>query len=507
MGTVDVRPAPRDGVAPLPGFAWRPVGLVALAQLAVLTAVSWRYGFHRDELYFVAAGERPAWGYVDQPPLVPMLARVAGEVLGDSPAALRVVPGLVAAATVVVVALVARELGGGRAAQVLTAAATALSAFVLVTGHMLSTATLDLLVWTVVGLLALRLLRTGDGRWWVPIGLAVGAGLAAKWLVLLLVAVLGLAVLLVGPRSVLRSGWLGAGVALAAALAAPVVVWQAAHDFPLLTVAGGISEDDGAENRILFVPLQLAYLSPVLAPVWLAGLVRLWRRPELRWARALAVSYPLLCIALLALGGKPYYSIPLLLLLVAAGAEPTLHWLRRGPVASRRSLATTSAVVGGVLSVVVALPVLPPGLLNGPVLAMNKEQGEQVGWPEFAATIARAWRQIPPPERATAVIVTSNYGQAGAIERYGPGLGLPQPYSGHMSYADWGPPPDTLRGPVLLVGPAGEDTPDAFTACRVVASHDNGLGVDNDEQGTRVRLCAGTTAPWSRLWPRLRHFY
>ncbi|PXY24826.1 hypothetical protein BAY59_22450 [Prauserella coralliicola] len=488
-----------------PRFAGGPVGVVVAVQFAVLTALSGRYGFHRDELYFLAAGARPAWGYADQPPLTPLLARLSVELFGSTPVGLRVVASVLGAATVVVVALVARELGGGKGAQVLAASATALSAFGLVVSHMLSTTTVDVLMWTVLGLLTLRLLRTGDGRWWVAIGTAAGIALENKWLAPLLLVALGAGVLAAGPRSVLRSGWLAVGVAVAVILAAPAIAWQAAHEFPLLGVAAGISEDDGAGNRMLFVPMQVVYLSPVLVPVWVAGLVRLWREPELRWARALAVGYPVLCAVLLVLGGKPYYAVPALFLLTAAGAPAALRWLGTGRYAARRSAAGALAVVGAAMSVVVALPVLPPAAL-APVLAMNPEQGEQVGWPEFTATVAGVWHRIPPGERAGAVILTRNYGQAGAIEHYGPRHGLPRAYSGHMSYADWGPPPEEKTGPVVLVGAPGPAA-DVLTGCRVAAVHDNGLGLGNDEQGTPVRLCDGPRAPWPQLWPRLRHLY
>ncbi len=172
---------------------------------------------------------------------------------------------------------------------------------------MLSTATVDMLVWSALGLVFLRLFRTGDGRWWLAIGAVAGIGMESKWLVLLMIASIGLAVLAVGPRTVLGSGWLPVGILLALALAAPGFVWQMAHDLPMLSVAHGISVDDGAENRILFVPMQLLYLSPVVVPVWIAGALRLWRDPELRWARSFAVAYPVLCVLLLLLGGKPYY--------------------------------------------------------------------------------------------------------------------------------------------------------------------------------------------------------
>ncbi|MDT7728565.1 MAG: hypothetical protein QOI21_5141 [Actinomycetota bacterium] len=495
-------------IDPLPRYAWGAVGTVVAAQIAVLTALSGRYGFHRDEQYFLAAGDRPAWGYVDQPPITPLLARASAALFGETPTGVRVAATLIGATTVLIVALVARELGGGRAAQVLSAAAAALSSFVLVVSHMLSTTTVDMLMWTVIGFLALRLLRTGDGRWWVAVGAAVGVGLENKWTVLLLVSALGIAVLVAGPRAVFRSGWLAVGVGVAAIIAAPTVIWQARHGFPLLTVASGISEDNGTENRILFVPMQLVYVSPVLVPVWIAGIVRLWRDPALRWAQALALSYPVLCVGLLVLGGKPYYSVPLLVLVTAAGAEPASRWLARGRHAVKRVLIGVATVAAAAISVVIGLPVLPADAL-APVLAMNKEPGEQVGWPEFAATVSAAWQQIPPDQRATAVIFTSSYGQAGAVEQYRDEYRLPQPYSGHMSYADWGPPPDTMTGPVVLVGrfENGSEARRVFTGCQVVAVHDNGIGLENEEQGTPVALCAAPAAPWSQLWPALRRFY
>ncbi len=482
----------------LPTFAWRQVGVVVLVQVAVATALSGRYGFHRDELYFLAAGRHLDWGYVDQPPLTPVLGWLSTSLFGDTPMGLRVVSTLAGAATVVLIALVARELGGGRTVQWVSAAATALSAFVVVVTHMLSTTTIDMLIWVALGLAVMRLLRTGDGRYWVAVGALIGLGMANKWLILLLVSGLAVGVLVFGPRKVFLSAWLWAGVAVAVLITLPIFLWQAAHDFPLLTVAGGISDDDGPDNRILFVPMQLVLLSPILVPVWITGMVRLWKDRALR---AFPVAYGVVCVELLALGGKPYYSVPLLMLLVPAGVEPTLNWMR---TRARRVLSGIAAAVCVVVSVVVGLPVLPPAWL-GPVLAINKEPGEQVGWPDFAATVNRGWQQIPADQRDTAVIFTGDYGQAGAIERYGPA----QPYSGHMSYEDWGPPADSMTGPVLLVGHFGEQAPIRryLTGCEVVAVHDNGYGLDNDEQGTPVMLCSPVSQPWSRLWPSLRQFY
>jgi len=489
----------------VPAFATVPVAAIALSVGIVLTALSGRYGYHRDELYFLVAGDHLAWGYVDQPPLTPLLARISTAILGDPPMGLRVVATIAAALTVVVVALIAREFGSDRRAQILAAVCAAVSGFLLGTGHMVSTATFDLLAWMVIGLFAVRLLRTGDGRWWIALGLITGIALENKYLVVLPLAALLAAVLVVGPRSVLRSWWLVGGLAVAGIIAAPNLVWQATHDWPQLTVAGGISEDDGTENRIMFIPLQILQLSPFLVPLWIAGFLRLWRTPSLRWSRPVALAYPLLCVLVLALGGKSYYALPLLLILVAAGCQPTIDWVFRG--SSRRVLVGAGLVLTALTSALFTLPVLPASAVNF-VLPINAEQGEQLGWPELTATVATAWNQLPAEQRDRAVIFAGNYGQAGALARYGPDHDLPAPYSGHMSFADWPAPPDTQTGPVLLVEQERTPSYEAhFGRCEQVATVDNGLDVDNEEQDTAVVLCTGPTEAWSTLWPNLRRYY
>ncbi|GAB3412994.1 glycosyltransferase family 39 protein [Flindersiella endophytica] len=488
-------------------FAIVPVGVVVVGFAGLLTALSNRYGFHRDELYFIAAGSRPDWGYVDQPPLTPLLARLSTLVFGDSPVGLRVVATLCFALMIVLVALIARELGGGRLAQTLAAVCLVAAGFVVTIGHLVATASFDMLLWLLISWLALRLLRTRDPRWWLAIGAAVGVGVLNKYLVGLLVVVLVVSLLTLGPRGVLRTWWLAAGVAVCAVIVAPNLVWQAANDWPQFTVAGGISADDGLENRIGFVPQQIVFLSPLLVPVWIAGLVHLWRAPSARFARVFGLAYPLLCVVVLVVGGKPYYALPLLILALAAGCVPLARWFRRGRRTLRIAVGAVVFVLSFAMSAVIALPVLPLRSLNS-ITDVNPEQGEQVGWPELVTAVAAGWSRIPADERSRAVIFTQNYGQAAAIEHFGPAHDLPTPYSGHMSYADWGPPPASADGPVLLVrqresGPVGP----FFTGCQTVARVDNGVGVENQEQGAEISLCSGTTSPWATLWPQLRHFY
>ncbi|MEI8406375.1 MULTISPECIES: ArnT family glycosyltransferase [unclassified Kribbella] len=476
---------------PVPAFAAVPVLSVAAVVAVVLTALSGRYGYHRDELYFMVAGQKLDWGYVDQPPLTPLLARISVEVFGNTPMGLRVVSTLTSAITVVVVALIAREFGSSRRGQVLAAGCAAVSGFLLGVGHLVSTATYDLLAWMLICLFAVKLLRTSDGRWWLALGLTAGIALENKYLVVLPVGALLISLLIVGPRGVLRSWWLLAGVAVAGVVALPNVLWQFQHDWPQLTVAGGISEDDGTENRIMFIPLQLLQLSPFLVPVWVLGFRRLWRMP---WAWSVALAYPLLCVAVLAVGGKSYYALPLLLVLVAAGAERMVSWSRTTLAVGLGLTAITSAIF--------TLPVLPASAVDF-VIPVNKEQGEQIGWPLMAATVTAEWDRIPADQRATATIFTGNYGQAGALRRFAPSLPV---YSGHMSFADWERPADTQTGPVLLVGMGRTPSFEAyFRDCEQVGTIDN--IVSNDEDGTMLVRCDSPAEPWSTLWPKLRRYY
>ncbi|MFD8705663.1 glycosyltransferase family 39 protein [Kitasatospora sp. NPDC059648] len=495
-----------DAPPRLEPFAAGPVAGIAAAAAALLTALSGRYGFHRDELYFLVAGRHLAWGYPDQPPLTPLLARLGSELFGATPTGVRILPALLAAASIALIALIARELGAGRDGQVLAAAAATCSGCVLGNGHLLSTATFDLTAWLTIILLALRLSRTGELRWWPLLGLAVGTALLNKLLVLGLLAALAAGVLTAGPRGLFvprPRTLLGPLLALLAALpfALPVLYWQAARGWPELTVAHGISAAGGTEGRLLVVPLQALQLSPLLAPLWLTGLSRLLRRPQLRWARPVAVAWVVLCLLVTAGGGKAYYPSPLLYALTAAGCEPFVHWARE-----HRAKLAGGLLAALLTSALAALPVLPASALAVP-MTVDPDLGEEVGWPELAHATATGWAAVPVEQRATAVLLTSNYGEAGALARYGPALGLPSPYSGHMGLWAWGPPPATATGPVLLVHPAGQaDLEEHFTACRTVARVDNGHGTANMEQHAAVVLCAGPHRPWTALWPLLRRY-
>src|SRR5438270_7357808 len=242
-------------------------GVVVVIQLAL----AGRYGWHRDELYFIACGRHLAWGYVDQPPFTPAVARVATAVFGTSLIGLRLVPALANAGIVVLAAVITRELGGKRSAQVVAACAVAVSSVILALGHLLSTATFDLLAWTALTAAFVRLLRTGDCRWWLAIGVIAGIGLENKYTVAFLLGGLMVGLLLCRP-AVLREPWLWAGAGIALLIWAPNLAWQASHSWPVTDMSRSLHAKGGDDgNMYVFLPMQRVVLNPAVTPLWIAG--------------------------------------------------------------------------------------------------------------------------------------------------------------------------------------------------------------------------------------------
>jgi 4-amino-4-deoxy-L-arabinose transferase-like glycosyltransferase len=483
------------------GLARRPLLVVAGAITALLIATSWRYGFHRDELYFLVAGRHPDWGYPDQPPLTPVLTRLM-DLLGGSIVVVRLPSALAGGATVLLSGMTAREMGGGRRAQLIAAACAGVSATTLVTGHFVSTTTYDVLFSAALTWLLARSVRTGQNWLLLPAGLALGFGLLNKTLIGVLAAALLVGIALAGPRRLLRSGWLWAGAAVVVVCAAPYVAWQALNGWPQLDMASSIAGDGDQGGRLGLLPFQLLLVSPVLAPVWIAGLVRVLRGGPGRPFRFLGIGYLLLAAVYLLAGGKAYYLAGMYPALLAAGAISTDGWLRdlRGRTRLLGAALGLSLAVGAV----VGSAVLPARSL-GPVLAVNPDAGEQVGWPRYVDQIAAVWNRLPSSQRATGVVLTQNYGEAGAIDRYGPSRGLPAAYSGHNGFAEWAQP-FGQAGPVVLVGYTDDSQRGRlFGSCQQQATLDNGLGLDTEEQGVPVWVCGQPPRPWVETWEDVRH--
>jgi len=474
--------------------------LLGAAVTVVLVVFAGGYGYHRDELYFLEAGHHLAWSYADQGPVTPLVARLMSDIAPGSLTVLRIPSAIAAGLVVLLTGLLAGELGGRPRARALAATCAAVGTIVLFNGHLLSTSTLDLLVWTLVSWLVVRAVRTGDNRLWPVAGVVLGLGLLNKPLPAFLAVGLLAGVLIAGPRRLLRNPWVWSGAAIALVLWSPWIAWQASNGWPQIAVSRSIAAGNSTSSQPWWaiVPFQVLLVSPVLAPVWIAGLVRLFRDPAVRPYRFLAWAWVVLAVVFMASAGKPYYLAGLLPALLGAGAVAVDGWLDRGRRGLRRGLIGIALVGSAAVSAIIALPLVPADRA-GQVVATNPDVGETIGWPRFTQTIADVYRHVPG-----AVILTSNYGEAGAIDRYGPALGLPHAYSGHNAFGDWGPPPNG-SAPVVAVGLDRSDIATTLRDCRLRAHIDDGVGIDNDEQGAPVDVCRGPQRPWSAQWSAVKH--
>ncbi|MEU7860933.1 glycosyltransferase family 39 protein [Nonomuraea sp. NPDC049141] len=477
-----------------PLLAWRTVTLISILLFAVLLLLSGRYGYHRDELYFRVLAEHPAWGYVDQPPLAPMAAKLSIAVFGDTLFGIRVLPALAAALLVVLVTLITRELGGRGVAQILAALGTATGGYTLIAGHAILTLSFDLPFWAAAILFMTKALMREQPRWWPAVGVIVGLATYNKYLIVMLLLGLAAGLVAVGPRRVLAGPWLWGGALIAVALAVPNLLYQATHDWPQLTMAAALSADRGGELRALFVPMQLTLFGPVVTVIGAFGWLRLWRD---RRVRALAVAYPAAAAATLISGGRFDYTAGLILLLFAAGCVSVEA---AGPGKVRP--AGVALVLNGLGSAVIALPLIPVDTVGAtPVPAINEVVRESIGWPEFAAKVTNVLGSLPPADRARAIVMTGSYGEHGALVR----AGIPRVYSGQNQLHEYGPPPESADVAVMVnIGPRGRDF--QYRSCEQKDRVDNGVGLDNELQGMGIFLCRGLKQPWSVAWPSYRHF-
>ena len=488
---------------------WLGIALIALAASGVEMAVSARYGYARDELYFLAAGYHPAFGYVDQPWLTPLLARISAAATGNTLVGLRVLPAAGLAAMVVATAAMSRLLGAGRTGQLLAALAAATCAEFLGVMHELTTAAPDFVFWTVTLLLVMRLLVSQDPRWWVAIGASAGVGGAAKWNIGFLVAALAAGFAATEDRRLLRSRYLLLGALIAAALAAPDLIWQATHGWPNLDVFRALQGAAG-HNRAVYWLGQILYAGPVLTPLWVTGAIWSLRSASARRFRPVAIACVTAIMLQFILGGKAYYPGAAYTFLFAAGCIPLERWLagRRPLVRGIKpaALASAAMLAGAILAAPVALSVLPARTLHAvPLQKINYDLAETIAWPKLAALVAREYDSLPVPQRPQTAVLTGNYGEAGAIDRYGPRLALPQAYSGANNFWLWGPPPagDTT---VIAVNVDPALLRREFAHVRHVATFWNGLGVSDDEQGVPIFVATGLRSSWAQAWPAFRDY-
>jgi 4-amino-4-deoxy-L-arabinose transferase-like glycosyltransferase len=510
--TMIARPAPPSPLGAL-AHKNKAVWLVAAAAFAIEMAVSARYGYVRDELYFLASGHHLALGGVDQPELTPLLARLDQAVTGNTLVGLRALPALGLAAMVLLTAAMARTLGADRRGQLIAALATACCAEYLGAMHELTTTVPDFVCWTVALLLVTRLLTSGDPRWWLAIGGGAGIGMTAKWNIGFLMGGLALGFILTpAARPLLRSRYLAFGAVLFVVLAAPDFVWQAAHGWPNFAVFHALQQD-AWKNRVMYWPNQVLYTSIVLVPLWIRGAA--WSLRSVRF-RPIGIAAVTVICAQFVLGGKPYYPGGVYTFLFAAGAAAL--FAADGPSLGATGLGATGRgarplrwrvaryCLAAAICSVISLPVLPAAALaRFPVQKVNYDLGEEIGWPTEVKALAGVWHSLPSAERARATLLAGNYGEAGAVDRYGASFGLPQVYSGANNFWLWGPPPaaDTVAV-VIDVDPAF--LRQWFSSVRVAAVYRNGLNVSDDEEGAVIYVATGLRGSWASAWPAFRDY-
>ncbi len=487
------------------------VALVA-AKLALHAPVLVRHDWNRDELYFLECGRHLAAGYVDHAPLVPWIARACEAVFGTELAGLRL-PSLVAGAVAVVLAVVlARDLGGRRWAQLVAGLAALVPPAYLRMGNLLCIPVFELVFSTAATWIVLRIAMHGSLRLWLGVGVVGGLGLLVKHSMLLWwVGTVG-ALALVGPRAALRTRYFAGALVVAGLFLCPNIIWQVRHDWPTVEFLRSIWRDQLEEiPRWLFLLGQVLYQHPLTLPLWLSGLWFLWRGPRTRFV---ACAYGIVLTAWLSSHAKPYYLAPAYLPLFAAGAVQLERAIRNGGRSWLRVAVPTALVVGGAALVPFALPVLPLATadrwierlvgfaIESPV-DLTLELHDEYGWREQARSLAHVRETLAAEERATFGILAWNYGEAAALNIFGPAYGLPRAVSGNMSYFLWGPGEESQT--VLALGFPRRELEPLFAEIVEAAWISHPLAVPSEKDLT-VYVCRGAKQSLRAAWPSLRRY-
>ena len=497
------------------------LGLLALAVFIGLLAGAMQSGVFRDELYYVACANRPAWGYVDHPPLSIALLAGVRALFGESLLAMRAPAALAAALTVFLGGLIARAMGGGRGAQVLTVVALAITPQLLAMASFFSMNALELATWALLELIAVRLLLGGPPRLWLLFGLVAGLGLLNKYTTALLAAGLVIGMLCTVQRRQFLTVWPWLGGALALALFAPHLWWEQANGWPTREFMANATARKNVHVGVLeFLGGQLTLTHPLAAPLWIAGLLGLLAAPRFAALRPLAIAYLVAFALLVTQGGKAYYLTPIYPMLFAAGAV----WLEAA--AARRAwrwplpAATALVLLAGLAIAPLAMPLLPPEthvgyaaavglgpprLENNRLGALPQHIADRYGWIELVAAVERATARLTPEERARAVVFTGNYGEAGALEVLGAGRAVPRVISGHNNYWLWGPGDLRPDDPVLVVGRRADMLRPYFDSFEVVETSrcEWCMPYENDLPVYVARGLRGTVAD---LWAKAKMF-
>ena len=493
---------------------------LAIGKLVFHLLTAGRYGIFRDELYYLACGEHLDWGYVDQPPLIALVAWIARHLFGDWLIGLRFFPALAGAATVWLTGKLARELGGGAFAQVLAALAVICVPIYLILNHWLTMNAFEPLVWIGCVWCIARAINRNDPDYWIWFGVLVGVGMETKYGIAFFVVAVVIGLILTRQRRFLvtRQFWIAALIAFLIFL--PNLIWLARHNFPFLELMHNIRQThrDVVREPSAFLLDQVQIVNPALFPLWLGGLVWLLAGREGGRYRILGIVYLVLVTTFIVLRGKNYYLAPIYPLLFAAGAIAfekitSVRWKWSRAIYALLMVGSTMILAPTVSPILsperfVAyqkkLGIEPPKAENQPTGPLPQYFADEFGWEVMARATARVYKSLSPEERARTAIFANSYGQAGAIDFFGPRLGLPKSICNHQSYWLWGPR-DYDGSVVIVLGSDGSGDREHFQSVEPAGRVEHPYS--RRDEHFDIFLCRGLTGDLHQFWPRMKNYH
>jgi 4-amino-4-deoxy-L-arabinose transferase-like glycosyltransferase len=502
------------------------VFVVATIYFLVHMLTATRYGYFRDALYYLACSEHLDWGYVDQPPLIVALAWFARHTLGTSLPALLFWPALAGAGRIVLTAGFARELGAGRFGSALAAMLAATPPVWYVLDHQFAMNALEPLFWMGCAYIILRMIKTGNLRLWFIFGAIAGLGLENKYSVAIFAFGLIVGLLFSSQRRLLFTPWLFAGGGVALIFFLPNLLWNIHHHWPFLELMHNIrvSGKDIALPPLAFLKQQIMMAGPATFPFWLAGLLFYLFSRNAKPFRAFGWAFVITLAFFMVAHGKDYYSAPAYAIVLAAGAVAAERFLGKPLFEARprmrtilRPLAFAWLIAAVLLILPMLLPVLPieeyVKLQERLQIKHSSTERSQIGatlpqyftdefnWEEMAHAVARVYYTLTPEEQAKTAIFTDNYGEAAAIDFFGPKYGLPKAISGHQSYFLWGPRGYTGEI-VIRVGAPLEPVRSSYESVTVGATIENPYAFSNETRP--ILLCRGRKENYQTQWGNVK---
>jgi 4-amino-4-deoxy-L-arabinose transferase-like glycosyltransferase len=506
---------------------WPWVYIIALSYVALHLITSTRYGYFRDALYYLACSEHLALGYVDQPPLIAWFGWIASHTLGTSLPALLFWPALAGAGRIIFTAMFARELGAGRFATILAAALAATPGVWWVIDHQFAMNCLEPLIWGGLAYVVLRLIKTENPKLWLAFGAIAGVGLLNKYSVVVFSSALIFSLLLTKQRKILFTPWILVGGAIALLLFLPNLIWNIQHDWPFLELMRNVR----ATGKDVVLPpgkyllQQILMMNPMSFPFWFGGLLFFLFSAQARTTRVFGWTFVITILFFMITHGKDYYAAPAYLSLLAGGAVATERLLASKPLTHRKlpSVLRVACFLWLVIGVAPLLPLMLPVLpidvflryqSHLPFEVPKTEQSfvgetlpqyyaDQFPWPGMVEAVARVYHSLTPEEQERTAIFASNYGQAAAIDFFGPRHGLPKAISGHQNYFLWGP--RNYTGEIVIVlGAVESDARKQFNSVTVAATLNNPYAYRYENRP--ILLCRGLKWNLQTEWSRVKNW-